>query len=131
MTKQAPKLSTLLTRAAKWVDEHGLAKGAFFKYRNGRSINWNNLDDLLEVVREKGCPACARGALYVVDDPSLTPYEREQRHSQASSYIENALDFGGHGLYSIPDWNDRDETTKEEVVMGLKEAAKAARRDGK
>lgn len=127
MTKPV-KISTLLTRAAKYIEENGWVRGAFFKYRNGRRIEWNDIDDLLEVARAKACPACARGALYVVEDPELSFRDREVRHQVASSYIEAAL---GGEYYSVPDWNDREDQTKEEVVAGLKAAAKAARKDGK
>lgn len=127
MSKKPKKISTLLRDAAKWIDEHGLAKESFWKHRNGRVLRYQAFDEGLQLAREKGCKACARGALYIADTPELHVSERERRHSQAIRYLERAVTNG----YYIAAWNDEPERTKDEVVQALKEAAKAARKDGK
>lgn len=122
------KISTLLADAARYIEENGWAQGSFFKYRNGRPVNYSSFDDdLLPLAREKGCKACARGALYVVDT-RVNPNEREARHREATRYVDTVI---RPTVLSVAAWNDDLDRTKDEVVQTLKDAAKAARKDGK
>lgn len=113
------KPSRILADAAKWIEEHGLAKGNFFKYRNGRVLWLDDDGDTIAKAKEKGCRACAMGALYIAAGEENYPEEIVNYFRQVT------------GEWHIPMWNDKPERTQAEVVDALKEAAKAARKDGK
>ena len=117
------KISTVLTRAAKYLESAGWAKGAFFKWGNGRSAYPKDGEEWPEFVaraKDANCKACALGAIYVGagGDEALTEGARK--------YLERQI----NQLF-VPSWNDQSDRTKDEVVQGLKDAAKAARKDGK
>jgi hypothetical protein len=128
VTKRTPKISTILSRAARYIEENGWTQRMFFQHRNGREVvrmegmTWG---EHVAFVKEKGCKACALGAIYIGAGPELDDYQLEARFSEAATYAEGVIGYWPSG------WNDNDERTKEEVVAGLKAAAKAARKDGK
>lgn len=125
------KISTVLTRAAKWIDEHGLAKGYHWRYRNGHPLRdtGGTFVEHVPVAIEKGCKACTWGGIYIGSySPGMTHEELADVANDASEYVRVVL---GTSRWSIPDWNDKKDRTKEEVVQALKDAAKAARKDGK
>lgn len=127
MTKPV-KTSTVLTRAAKWIQENGWTQHSYFKYGNGRTPKRQDGESwtaYTERLRERGCKACALGAIYMGITGAEDDHQLERRFSEAASYTERVA-----GIWPA-DWNDEVERTKEEVVAGLKEAAKAARKDGK
>jgi len=126
------KVSTVLTRAAKWIDEYGLAKGNHWRYRNGRPLREAVLVEDVQKAIDKGCKACTWGGLYIgAYEPGMAVGDSDEiwaRTSEAAGYVREVID---HRFVIIPDWNDEPERTKDEVVQALKEAAKAARKDGK
>lgn len=131
MSKKPVKISTVLTRAAKWIDEHGLAKGDYWKHRNGKALVRPGLNtfEQAEVAKEKGCKACIWGALYIgAHAPGIDREDFHKASEQASRYVVRVI---GDTSWAIAPWNDTKDRTKEEVVQTLKEAAKAARKDGK
>ena len=132
MTEKAPKLSTVLTRAAKWIDEHGLAKGDYWKHRNGRPLSSNlTVFEQVELAKEKGCKACTWGGLYIGSyEQGIDSNEWSLAAEEAAGYVRDQLDEDQRWI-GVPDWNDKKERTKAEVVSVLKDAAKAARKDGK
>lgn len=125
------KISTVLTRAAKHIEENGLAKGEYFKHRNGRRIS--GLLSIIEqaaLAKEKGCKACTWGGLYVGSYvEGITPRDFDALTKRAAEYVQPLIDTSS--AWGIAPWNDSDERTKDDVVQTLKDAAKAARKDGK
>ena len=123
MSKKPVKISTVLTRAAKYLESVGWTKGAFFKARNHKPLyptDAENWPAFVSRAREKGCRACAMGALYIGADGD------DQLVNEAADYVSVVVNEP-----SVPWWNDKGDRTKDEVVQALKDAAKAARKDGK
>lgn len=99
----------VLVRTAAHIKEHGLGKGAY-----GR----------------KGQPCCTLGALRVVIWPSVMPaYAAANASPSEAALYETCRNEIMNGLIargftgSIPPWNDRVETTADEVIVLLEEVA--------
>jgi len=110
----------LLTRAANYLAEHGHTKGAF------------EVDD---------GAVCADGALqkvcsyYESNAPTvmytareLLAFQMAKEDPKTDGYLKRWLRYGAVSradvfLYAIWGYNDRDETTAEDVVLAMKRAA--------
>lgn len=110
-------ISTILEDAADWLEEHAHHKGDFCKGTNKYP---------------EAC--CAAGAIYLMSTGSARPRTNEDgsrkpdeqaAHQAVSAALGEARKVHSlpPGLIFISDWNDRDSTTKDDVVDVLRGAA--------
>jgi hypothetical protein len=121
MTNKAQTVKDLRAMASL-VKSNGLVKGRFVLVGGDKPLT--------------ACPVCSLGAIGVVvwGDPygpadeaeaDLTPeevHEREWRFIAARQALAAAV---GTAEHSVPEWNDADERTQEEVVSAFRAAADA------
>lgn len=119
--------SEVLEEAAAYIEEHGLAKGAYFRHSNNRvalqteSEPWQ---DFVVRIGQRGCRACALGGMEIAANGDVDTVYR------ASEYLEDLL-VATNGHSTIPTWNDAAATTQDQVVAAIRQAARAAREDSK
>lgn len=110
-----------LRATADLIERNGLAKGRFFERAEGKE--------------PPACPMCSLGGINttVWGDPHgptgaifLLP---DEEYNALGQRQDNAIGaFAAHvgtGFYKVPEWNDADERTQEEVVSAFRDAADA------
>jgi hypothetical protein len=104
------KTSEILSKAADVIETRGLCKGKLFEA--GAEPFSSDPDGV--------CPCCTSGAIMSVTDPSrhCSAFDQFQEHCSAFDQFQEYL-----GEMPVPRWNDRPETTKEEVISKLRLAA--------
>jgi hypothetical protein len=95
--------ATLLA-AANYIETHGHCKGRY-------GATWDDA-------------ACAVGAICKVEN------DMERKNAAATrlgEYLVAKREIAPSNQFAIPDWNDKPERTKAEVVMALRQAAITSR----
>ncbi|PRH79361.1 hypothetical protein C6N75_09765 [Streptomyces solincola] len=90
-------------QAAEYISEHGHYKGGYFE---------GGLDPVVVVPSYLTPAACAMGAL-----AKVAAGERSFVSESAVGYLDRRLGI------PVGEWNDRPETTAEDVILELKRAA--------
>jgi len=104
----------VLERAANMLEERELAKGRLIADGNGRAVRFGPDQ------AAKAAQVCARGAILLAGGRrAWTPETR-----LADAAVERQVGEQTHA------WNDREETTKADVVVALRQAATTLRSDG-
>lgn len=114
------KFSTVLAKAADIIEERGLNKEDYF---DGLDLSEHHYDlaAMIPVARRQKPKCCTLGAIALAGgyaDGFFTHRDLFEKYL-------------GMDDYSIPDWNDTPSRRKRDVVRKLRNAAEAARKDGK
>lgn len=101
-----------LRQAAEWLSEHNWVQGGLYERDSGGTVDVGNA---LPADRTEVTGACATGAIAAV-----CGFKTSSNSAWKAAIDRLGALIGGN---LIPDWNDRTERTKEDVILAMKKAA--------
>lgn len=106
------KASTIAARAAEVVEERGHTKG--------RSMD-----------SKTGCVCLVGGIYQALADHNVRGHAAEDTDSLIREYLVAMLKLPNPTGWSVPEWNDAEERTAEEVIAALKNVSEILRKEDK
>lgn len=112
-------------RAAARIERDGFHKGDYFPGITSLDMDDSTLRMVGEYLRDSPVPCCALGAL-AAEAPNCAE-EYGDVLGRAIYPGEVAVDTHERFNIYVPDWNDAEERTAEDVIAALKATAKSVR----